>query len=47
MEVPHEFDVTYPTTFYPDATDSDQAVPIPLRGGEQRRSTYISSLCLL
>ena len=35
MEVPHEFDVAYPTTFYPDATDSDQAVPIPLRGGDQ------------
>ncbi|HEX8896531.1 MAG TPA: carboxypeptidase-like regulatory domain-containing protein, partial [Terriglobales bacterium] len=35
MEVPHEFDVAYPTTFYPDAIDSDQAVPIPLRGGEQ------------
>lgn len=31
---PHSFDVTYPTTYYPDATDSDQATPIPLRGGE-------------
>ena len=28
-------DVTYPTTYYPDATDSDEATPIPLRGGER------------
>ena len=30
----HSFDVTYATTYYPDGTDSDQATPIPLRGGE-------------
>ncbi len=30
----HSLDVTYATTFYPDATDSDDATPIPLRGGE-------------
>ena len=30
----HSLDVTYATTYYPDATDSDQATPIPLRGGE-------------
>jgi Carboxypeptidase regulatory-like domain len=30
----HSFDVTYPTTYYPDTTDSDDASPIPLRGGE-------------
>jgi protocatechuate 3,4-dioxygenase beta subunit len=29
------FDVAYPTTYYPDATDSDDAVPVPLRGGER------------
>jgi len=29
------FDVAYPTTYYPDVTDSDEAVPIPLRGGER------------
>jgi len=29
------FDVTYATTYYPDALDSDDAVPIPLRGGER------------
>ena len=29
------FDVTYPTTFYLDTTDSDEATPIPLRGGER------------
>jgi protocatechuate 3,4-dioxygenase beta subunit len=26
--------VAYPTTFYPNATDPDEATPIPLRGGE-------------
>jgi hypothetical protein len=33
--ITHSFDVAYPTTYYPDATDSDEAVPIPLRGGEK------------
>jgi len=33
--VAHSFDVTYPTTYYPDALDSDEATPIPLRGGER------------
>jgi hypothetical protein len=33
--VMHSFDVAYATTYYPDATDSDEAVPIPLRGGER------------
>src|ERR1700678_3096600 len=28
-------DVAYPTIFYPDATDSDDAIPIPIRGGER------------
>ncbi|HVP54983.1 MAG TPA: carboxypeptidase-like regulatory domain-containing protein [Candidatus Eisenbacteria bacterium] len=32
--VPPSFDVTYATTYYPDTTDSDEATPIPLRGGE-------------
>lgn len=32
--VSHYMDVTYATTYYPDATDSDDATPIPLRGGE-------------
>ena len=31
----HSFDVTYATAYYPDATDSDDATPIPLRGGER------------
>ena len=31
----HSFDVTYATTYYPDTTDSDEATPIPLRGGER------------
>jgi protocatechuate 3,4-dioxygenase beta subunit len=34
-EVPPSFDVTYPTTYYPDTTESDEASPIPLRGGER------------
>jgi len=33
--VAHSFDVTYATTYYPDALDSDEATPIPLRGGER------------
>lgn len=32
--VAHSFDVTYATTYYGDASDSDEATPIPLRGGE-------------
>jgi protocatechuate 3,4-dioxygenase beta subunit len=28
-------DVAYPTIFYPDAIDSDDAIPIPIRGGER------------
>jgi hypothetical protein len=31
----HSFDVAYATTYYPDASESDEAVPIPLRGGER------------
>jgi hypothetical protein len=33
--VAHSFDVTYATTYYPDALDSDEGTPIPLRGGER------------
>jgi len=33
--VAHSFDVTYATTYYPDALDSDEATPIPLLGGER------------
>ena len=28
-------DVAYPSTFYPNAIDSDDAIPIPIRGGER------------
>jgi protocatechuate 3,4-dioxygenase beta subunit len=31
--VDHTLDVAYPTTFYPDAMDSDGATPIPIRAG--------------
>lgn len=34
-DAPQPFDVTYATTYYPDALDSDDATPIPLRGGER------------
>ena len=34
-ETPPSFDVTYATTYYPDTTESDEASPIPLRGGER------------
>jgi protocatechuate 3,4-dioxygenase beta subunit len=32
--VERSLDVAYPTTYYPDATDADQASPIPLKGGD-------------
>ena len=28
-------DVAYPVTYYPDVTDTDDALPIPIRGGER------------
>jgi hypothetical protein len=28
-------DVAYPLTYYPDATETDSAMPIPIRGGER------------
>jgi uncharacterized protein (DUF2141 family) len=31
----HSFDVTYPTTYYADVLDTDEATPIPLRGGDR------------
>jgi hypothetical protein len=33
--VDRNLDVAYPTTYYPDATDADEAVPIPLKGGDR------------
>ena len=30
----HSFNVAYPTTYYADTTDSDDATPVPVRGGE-------------
>ena len=32
--VDHHLDVAYATTFYPDAMDSDDAIPIPVRAGD-------------
>jgi uncharacterized surface anchored protein len=34
MAVDRSLDVAYPVTYYPDATDSDGATPIPVQGGE-------------
>ncbi len=34
-ETASQLDVAYPTTFYPNATDSDDATPIPIKGGER------------
>jgi hypothetical protein len=34
-ETTSELDVAYPTTFYPHATDSEEATPIPIKGGER------------
>jgi Carboxypeptidase regulatory-like domain len=33
-------DVAYPLTFYPDATNSDDAIPIPIRGGERIEANF-------
>ena len=33
--VDRSLDVAYPVTYYPDVTDSDEASPIPLQGGER------------
>jgi Carboxypeptidase regulatory-like domain len=35
QELNAAFNVAYPTTFYPDATDSEEAIPIPVKGGER------------
>jgi hypothetical protein len=34
-ESPSSLDVAYPTTFYAEATESDDATPIPVKGGER------------
>ncbi len=35
LAVDRNLDVAYSTTYYPDATDADEAVPIPLKGGDR------------
>ncbi|MGB8732645.1 MAG: carboxypeptidase-like regulatory domain-containing protein [Candidatus Sulfotelmatobacter sp.] len=32
--IERSLDVAYPVTYYPDVTDADSALPIPIRGGE-------------
>jgi hypothetical protein len=34
-ELDSSLDVAYPTTYYPAVTDSDEATPIPVKGGER------------
>jgi hypothetical protein len=34
-ETASQLDVAYATTFYPNATDSDDATPVPIKGGER------------
>ncbi len=34
ITVDRNLDVAYPTTYYPDATDADQAIPLPIKGGD-------------
>ena len=34
-EAASQLDVAYPTTFYANATDSEEATPIPIKGGER------------
>ncbi len=33
-------DVAYPVTYYPDVTDADSALPIPIRGGERVEADF-------
>ena len=33
--VDRSLDVTYPVTYYPDVTEADDAMPIPIQGGER------------
>lgn len=35
QSVDRSLDVTYPVTYYPDVVGSDDAMPIPIRGGER------------
>jgi len=39
--IPHSpLDLVYPTTFYSDVTNSDDATPIPLKGGDRVRINF-------
>lgn len=33
--IDRSLDVAYPLTYYPDVTDADSAMPVPIRGGER------------
>jgi carboxypeptidase family protein len=38
--VDRSLDVAYPITYYPDARDADDAMPIPIRGGERVETDF-------
>ncbi len=38
--IDRSLDVAYPVTYYPDVTDADTALPIPIRGGERVEADF-------
>jgi Carboxypeptidase regulatory-like domain len=38
--IDRSLDVAYPVTYYPDVTDADSALPIPIRGGERVEADF-------
>ncbi len=38
--IDRSLDVAYPITYYPDARDADDAMPIPIRGGERVEADF-------
>ena len=38
--VDRSLDVAYPVTYYPDVTEADDALPIPIRGGERVEADF-------
>ena len=39
-EIDRSLDVAYPITYYPDAREADDAMPIPIRGGERVEADF-------
>jgi hypothetical protein len=40
LALDRSLDVAYPVTYYPDVTDADSALPIPIRGGERVEADF-------